>query len=88
MVRIRLARVGSKKRPFYRVSVADSRFARNGRNIEFIGYYNPRMEPPALSIDLARADFWISKGAQPSETVASLLKRLRAADAAPAAEQA
>ncbi len=79
MVRIRLARTGAKKKPSYRVAVADKRSPRNGRCIEYIGHYNPMVEPPVISIDLARADYWLQKGAQPSETVASLLKKARAA---------
>lgn len=79
MVRIRLTRMGAKGRPFYRVVVADSRSPRDGRALEQIGYYNPMEEPPALHIDLARADYWISKGAQPSETVHDLLTKQRAA---------
>ena len=79
MVRIRLARMGGKKNPFYRVAVADSRSPRDGRCIEYIGHYNPMIEPPAIHIDLAKADKWISKGAQPSETVANLLTKARAA---------
>lgn len=86
MVRIRLTRLGAKKKPFYRVVVADSRSPRDGRALENLGYYNPMEEPPIVHIDLARADHWISKGAQPSETVANLLVRARAA--APAESQA
>ena len=77
MVRIRLTRLGAKKKPFYRVIVADSRSPRDGRAIENIGYYNPMTEPPQLKIDLDRADHWLKNGAQPSDTVASLLKRAR-----------
>jgi small subunit ribosomal protein S16 len=83
MVRIRLTRLGAKKKPFYRVIVADSRSPRDGRAIENLGYYNPMTEPPQLKIDLDRADHWLKNGAQPSETVASLLKRART-QAAPA----
>lgn len=79
MVRIRLTRQGAKKKPFYRVVVADSRSPRDGRAIENLGYYNPMVEPPELKLDLARADHWIKNGAQPSETVASLIARVRAA---------
>lgn len=79
MVRIRLARLGAKKKPFYRVIVADSRSPRDGRCIETIGHYNPLLDPPALTLDVARADHWISVGAQPSETVADLIARARAA---------
>jgi small subunit ribosomal protein S16 len=86
MVRIRLSRLGAKKKPFYRVVVADSRSPRDGSNIELIGHYNPMVEPPVVNIDLARVDYWVSKGAQPSETVVSLIKKARAA--APAESQA
>jgi small subunit ribosomal protein S16 len=86
MVRIRLTRIGAKKNPFYRVVVADSRSPRDGANLELIGHYNPMVEPPVVKIDLDRVDYWISKGAQPSETVVSLVKKARAAAAAPAAE--
>ena len=81
MVRIRLARLGAKKKPFYRVVVADSQSPRDGRAIESIGYYNPMTEPATVQIDVARADHWIGHGAQPSETVASLIKRVRSASA-------
>jgi small subunit ribosomal protein S16 len=78
MVRIRLARLGAKKKPFYRVVIADSQSPRDGRAIESIGYYNPMTEPATVQIDLARADHWIGHGAQPSETVANLIARARA----------
>jgi small subunit ribosomal protein S16 len=87
MVRIRLTRLGARKKPFYRVVVAESRTPRDGRSLEQIGHYNPMVEPPVLNIDVARADYWISKGAQPSDTVADLIARARAA-AAPAETQA
>jgi small subunit ribosomal protein S16 len=86
MVRIRLTRTGAKKKPSYRVIVADSRSPRDGRALENLGHYNPMVEPPELVLDVARADYWISKGAQPSDTVSSLLKRARAAT--PAESQA
>ncbi len=84
MVRIRLTRLGAKKKPFYRVVVADSRSPRDGRAIESIGYYNPMEEPPLLHLDLERVDHWMKNGAQPSDTVASLIARARNAAAAPA----
>jgi len=74
MVKIRLRRVGAKKQPSFRVVVADSRAARDGRFIEQIGFYNPRTEPETLRIDEARALHWLSVGAQPTESVARLLK--------------
>jgi small subunit ribosomal protein S16 len=73
-VRIRLTRVGAKKQPTYRVVVADSRSARDSRSIETIGHYNPRAEPIEVNIDEERAKQWLSKGAQPSDTVARLFR--------------
>ena len=75
MVKIRLRRVGAKKAPFYRVVVADSHFARDGRFIEEIGTYDPLTEPATIKIDMERAKYWISNGAQPTETVRALLKK-------------
>ncbi len=74
-VKIRLKRLGAKKAPFYRVVVADSRYPRDGRFIEEIGTYNPLMDPPAVNIDAEAAKKWIANGAQPTETVRSLLKK-------------
>jgi len=74
-VRIRLKRLGAKKAPFYRIVVADSRTARNGKSIDEIGYYNPTCEPAALKIDAEAAAKWIANGAQPSDTVKALLKQ-------------
>ena len=73
-VRIRLTRVGSSKKPAYRVVVADSRSARDSRSIETIGHYNPLMDPAEIVIDSDRAKAWLDKGAQPSDTVARLLR--------------
>ncbi|MGZ6339937.1 MAG: 30S ribosomal protein S16 [Candidatus Limnocylindrales bacterium] len=73
-VRIRLTRVGATKQPSYRLVVADSRGARDGRSIETIGHYNPRTEPIELSIDAEAAKKWLAQGAQPSQTVARLLR--------------
>ena len=83
MVSIRLARGGSKKRPFYHVVVSDSRSPRDGRYIERIGFYNPqaRGQEQELRIDDGRVDYWVSKGAQPSERVANLMKGARKAAA-------
>lgn len=75
MVKIRLKRIGAKKAPIYRVVVADSRYPRNGRFIEEIGSYNPLTEPAQINIDGEKAKEWIGKGAQPTETVKSLLKK-------------
>ena len=74
-VKIRLRRIGAKKAPFYRVVVADSRSPRNGRFIEEIGTYDPLQEPAKIEIDAEAAKKWIKNGAQPTETVKSLLKR-------------
>lgn len=73
-VRIRLRRMGAKKRPFYRIVVADSRSPRDGRFIEEIGYYNPISKPREIKIDTEKAAEWLDKGAQPSETVKALFK--------------
>ncbi|MHB8064209.1 MAG: 30S ribosomal protein S16 [Ruminiclostridium sp.] len=74
-VKIRLKRIGAKKKPFYRVVVADSRFPRDGRFIEEIGTYNPLLNPAVVKIDAERAQKWIKDGAQPTDTVKSLLKK-------------
>ena len=74
-VRIRLTRVGATKQPTYRLVVADARSARDGRAIDTIGHYNPRTEPVELVIDEAKAKDWLSKGAQPSDTVKRLFKQ-------------
>lgn len=74
-VRIRLTRVGATKQPTYRLVVADSRSARDGRAIDTIGHYNPRTDPIELAIDQDKAKDWLSKGAQPSDTVRRLFKR-------------
>ena len=73
-VKIRLRRMGSKKAPFYRVVVADSRYPRDGRFIEEVGYYDPTKEPSVIKIDQELATKWLSQGAQPTETVKKLLK--------------
>ena len=73
-VKIRLRRMGAKKAPFYRVVVADSRFPRDGRFIEEIGYYDPTKEPAVVNIDKEKAEEGIKKGAQPTDTVKRLLK--------------
>jgi len=74
-VKIRLRRMGAKKAPFYRIVVADSRFPRDGRFIEEIGYYNPLTEPAEINVDGEKAKKWIANGAQATETVKSLLKK-------------
>ena len=75
MVKIRLQRMGAKKAPFYRVVVADSRYPRDGRFIEEIGYYNPCTNPAEVKINEESAKTWIANGAQPTDTVKSLLKK-------------
>jgi small subunit ribosomal protein S16 len=72
-VKIRLARAGAKKAPFYRVVAADSRSPRDGRLIEVLGRYNPRVEPSFVELDLAKVDAWIGKGATPTEAAAKLI---------------
>jgi small subunit ribosomal protein S16 len=86
MVRLRLTRMGRKKRPFYRIVAADSRAPRDGRNIEILGYYNPMTEPAEVRIDLDRVDYWLGVGASPSETVGQLIGRARAPAAVAEAE--
>ncbi len=75
MVKIRLRRMGAKKRPFYRVVVADARSPRDGRYIEEIGYYDPTKDPAVIKIDEDKAVRWINNGAQPTDTARSLLKK-------------
>ena len=75
MVKIRLRRMGAKKAPFYRVVVADSRFARDGRFIEEIGYYDPTKGASVVKIDAEKAKQWLDNGAQPTDTVREILKK-------------
>lgn len=75
MVKIRLRRTGAKKQPSYRVVVADSRAPRDGRFIEIVGHYNPRTEPVTLNLQEDRVLYWLSEGAQPTDTVRSLLNQ-------------
>ena len=79
-VKIRLRRMGAKKAPFYRIVVADSRYPRDGRFIEEIGYYNPMTEPSVIKVDAEKAKQWIANGAQPTDTVKALLKKSGAVD--------
>jgi len=72
--RIRLARVGSKKNPIYRVVVADSRSPRDGRFIEIVGRYNPQTQPSTIDLDVDKITDWIAKGAQPTDSVKRLMK--------------
>ena len=76
-VKIRLARQGAKMRPYYRIVVADSRAPRDGRFIDEVGRYNPCTEPAMVKFDMEKVDQWISNGAQPTDTVARLLKQAR-----------
>ncbi len=73
--KIRLKRMGAKKNPFYRVVVADSRFPRDGRFIEEIGYYDPCKEPAVININAEKAQSWMANGATPTDTVKSLFKK-------------
>ena len=75
MVVIRLRRAGSKKRPFFRVVVTDSRAARDSSFVEILGHYNPRSKPAIVDVNRERMDYWLKKGAQPSDTVRTLLAR-------------
>ena len=74
-VKIRLRRMGAKKAPFYRIVVADSRYPRDGRFIEEIGYYNLLQDPPVVKIDAEKAAKWIANGAQPTDTVKAIFKK-------------
>ncbi len=74
-VKIRMKRMGAKKKPFYRLVVADSRSPRDGRFIEELGYYNPVSEPVQLKIDVEKAEKWLNNGAQPTDTVKALFKK-------------
>lgn len=86
MLMIRLARVGARKQPQYRVVVIEKDRARNGRSVEVVGTYNPRTEPATVNFKQDRIDYWRSNGAQPSEIVAKLLaKRAASAEATPTA---
>jgi len=75
LVTMRLSRIGSKKRPYYRIVVIDKRRARNGRFLEVLGQYNPLANPVQMDVNAERAQYWLSKGAEPSETVRSILRK-------------
>ena len=75
MVAMRLTRIGSKKRPFYRIVVIEKRKARNGRFLEVLGQYKPLSNPAEIELNSERAQYWLSKGAEPSETVRSILRK-------------
>jgi small subunit ribosomal protein S16 len=74
-LRIRLTRMGSKKKPFYRLVALDSATRRDGRALEYLGYYNPMKDPAEFSIDMDKVNAWMEKGAKPTNTVRSLLKK-------------
>ena len=76
MISIRLMRLGTKKRPFYRIIAIDSRKPRESKAKDIIGYYDPLKEPPEIKVDFDRAKFWLDKGAQASKTVQSLLNKV------------
>ena len=78
MVKIRLRRMGAKKAPYYRIVVADSRSPRDGRFIEEIGTYDPMAEDNKVNVEMDRVEYWIKNGAQPTETVRGLLKKVKA----------
>ena len=80
MVKIRMKRMGMKKKPFYRIIVADERSCRDGRRIDEVGIYNPVSNPVELRIDVEKAKEWMKKGAQPTDTVRALLKKAGAID--------
>jgi len=86
MLMIRLARFGAKKKPSYRVVVIDKERARNSRSVEVVGWYNPVSKPKGIKLEHERIDYWVKRGAQPSDTVARLLKVYPAAVAEPVAE--
>ena len=88
MLMIRLARTGATKKPSYRVVVIDKERARDGRFVEIVGHYDPRKTPVTLVLDSERIDYWLKRGAQPSDTVGSFLRRQKKAAAAPAAQTA
>ena len=76
-VKIRLRRMGAHKKPFYRIVVADSRSPRDGRCVEEIGYFNPMTNPEEVELDMEKVEEWISKGAQPTKRVKSIIKSLK-----------
>lgn len=79
-VRIRLARMGGKKKPFYRIVVADSECPRDGRFIDQIGYYDPKPDPVLVHLDTQKVEFWLTKGARPTQIVNQLLKKARSSE--------
>lgn len=87
-LKIRLARAGAKKAPFYRVVAADARAPRDGRFIQILGRYNPRTQPSTVELDLAKVDAWLAKGAQPTEAAGKLIAIARGEKEAPVAAEA
>lgn len=83
MLKIRLRRVGKRHQPSYRIVVADSRAARDGAFVDYLGHYNPRTDPPTIVIDQEKATKWISQGAQPTDAVAWMLKKLATQESTP-----
>ena len=79
MVKLRLARFGAKKRPFYRIVAMDSQGKRDGRYIEQLGTYDPMQNPPAVTLDVERVQYWLSVGAQPTEAVERFIKKIGSA---------
>ncbi|MFH1574972.1 MAG: 30S ribosomal protein S16 [Acidobacteriota bacterium] len=75
MLRIRLTRMGANKKPCYRVVVTEQKRARDGRFVEIVGHYNPVTNPPSIELNMERVRHWIDRGAQPSDTVSSLIKK-------------
>lgn len=73
--KIRLTRMGSKKRPFYRIVAMDSQTRRDGRALEILGYYNPMLNPPDVKVDMEKVNYWLGQGAQPTDTVKAILKK-------------
>ncbi|MCE5203284.1 MAG: 30S ribosomal protein S16 [Actinomycetia bacterium] len=86
-VKIRLARAGAKKAPFYRLVAADSRAPRDGRFIEILGRYNPRTQPSTVELDLEKVEAWLSEGAEPTEAAAKLIAIARGEKSAPQVEE-
>ena len=80
MLRIRLRREGDKKKPSYRLIVADQRAARNGSFVDYLGFYDPKTDPPTIEIDKAKAEKWLSHGASPSKTAKSILDKVFSSD--------
>ncbi len=76
-VKLRLARAGAKKRPFYRIVAAESAHPRDGRFLDKVGYYDPKADPPVIHFYEEKLEYWLSRGAQPTETVRSLLRKVR-----------